>query len=205
MNILQEDLAMRNYVLVIDRSGSMGEAVGGGNSHARWEMARESVLSVARKCQELDPDGIDVYTFNSSFKFFPSTTPEKVAQIFREVAPMGGTDFVPVLKDAFEKHFKGERPTTILVVTDGEPSTGTQGQKELAKLLIETSNRLEGDAELAVSFFQIGRDPGASQFLKKLDDDLQSAGAKYDIVDTKTFDDLENMSIEDVLLAAVND
>ncbi len=196
---------MRNYVLVIDRSGSMGEAVGGGNNQSRWEAARESVMAVARKCQEMDPDGIDVYTFNSRFQYFPSTTAEKVTQIFREVAPMGGTDFIPVLQDAFDRHFKGDRPTTVLVVTDGEPSTGTQGQKDLARLLVQTANRIEGDAELAISFLQIGRDPGAAAFLRKLDDELQSAGAKFDIVDTKTFDDLESVSIEDALLAAVND
>ncbi|MDQ3234302.1 MAG: VWA domain-containing protein [Pseudobdellovibrionaceae bacterium] len=196
---------MRNFILIIDRSGSMGEAVGGGSHQARWDAARESVIAVARKCQELDPDGIDLYTFNTRFQFFPNTTAEKVAQIFREVSPMGGTDFIPVLTDAFEKHFQSDRPSTILIVTDGEPSTGTQGQKDLARLLVSTANLLEGDAELAVSFFQIGQDKGAAAFLRKLDDELQSAGAKFDIVDTKTFEDLETRSIEDILLAAVND
>jgi len=38
-----------------------------------------------------------------------------------------------------------------------------------------------------------------------LDDLLQEAGAKFDIVDTITMDDLEKMSLTDVLLNAVID
>lgn len=205
--IKKEDLMQRDYVLLIDASGSMGEPVGRGNKSSRWKYAQESVMAVARKIQELDPDGIDVYTFNKTFKKFSNTTSDKVADIFRVSGPAGGTDFVPVLTDAFNVHFgkADARPTTIIVVTDGEPSSGADGQRAVAKLIVETANKIEGDAELAVQFIQIGDDPGATSFLKKLDDDLQKAGAKFDIVDSKTVDDLENTSIEDLLLAAVND
>ena len=51
----------------------------------------------------------------------------------------------------------------------------------------------------------MGEDLAATQFLKKLDDELESVGAKFDIVDTKTCDDLNTMTIQDVLLAAIND
>lgn len=195
----------RNYVVLIDRSGSMGEPVSKTNKSSRWNYAKESVIALARKCAEFDADGIDAYTFNKSFERFPNTTPEKVAELFTKVSPMGGTDFVPVLSDALTRHFASDKPTTILVITDGEPSDGAAGQRALAKLIIDAANKIEGDAELAIQFIQIGDDPNAKAFLKKMDDDLQSAGAKFDIVDAKTCDDLETMSIEDVLLAAVND
>ena len=92
-----------------------------------------------------------------------------------------------------------------MVITDGAPSEGAAGQAALAKLIVATSHTLEADGDLAVQFVQIGQDPNATSFLKKLDDDLVKAGAKFDIVDAKTMDDLENMSITQVLLAAVND
>lgn len=203
--INMDDLKARNYVIVLDRSGSMGEPTSSSNRNSRWNTAKESVLALARKCQELDSDGIDVYTFNKSFQKFSNTTADKVNEIFNTVSPMGGTDFVPVLTDVIESHFKGDKPTTVLIITDGEPSDGVSGQRALANLIINTTKRMEGDAELGLEFVQIGTDPAAASFLKKLDDDLQSAGAKFDIVDTKTCDELENMSIEDVLLAAVND
>jgi hypothetical protein len=204
-NITEGDLNMRNYVLLVDKSGSMGEPSRGAGSPSRWDSARESALAVARECAKRDADGIDVYTFNKGFQRYPNTTPEKVSDIFRTEAPMGGTDFVPVLRDVFDNHFKGSKPTTVLVLTDGEPSDGAAGQSALAKLIVATSQKLEGDAELAVQFIQVGQDPAATSFLKKLDDNLQSAGAKFDIVDAKTMEDLETMSITDVLLAAVND
>jgi hypothetical protein len=166
---------------------------------------REYVSSVTRKCCELDADGIDVYLFGKSYTKFENVTAEAASDIFKKNSPGGGTDFIPVMTDVFNKHFAGDKATTVLVVTDGEPSEGVSGQKALAKLLVEAANKLESDNDLAVQFIQIGDDEGAAKFLKKLDDDLVSAGAKYDIVDTKTCDDLENMSIEDVLLAAIKD
>jgi uncharacterized protein with von Willebrand factor type A (vWA) domain len=205
MTISEGDLSMRNYFVVVDRSGSMSEPVSKGSTISRWDAVQEYTLSVARECDKLDSDGIDVYLFNKSFSRYENVTADKVKDIFASTGPQGGTDFVPVLKDIFAHHFKGDKPSTILVFTDGEPSDGVEGQKAVAKLLIETANKLEADAELAVSFLQVGRDPAATAFLKKLDGDLTGAGAKFDIVDSKTCDDLDTMSITDILLAAIND
>jgi hypothetical protein len=51
----------------------------------------------------------------------------------------------------------------------------------------------------------VGNDPTATRFLKALDDELQTAGAKFDIVDTITLDDMENSTLAEVLLNAIND
>jgi hypothetical protein len=199
------DLSNRNYVLVVDKSGSMAEPVGRSKPLSRWDSMQEYVSAVTRKCCQLDADGIDVYFFGTKFTKFENVTVDMADGLFKKNSPMGGTDFVPVLTDVFNKHFSGNKPTTVLVVTDGAPSDGIDGQKALAKLLVATANKLEADTDLAVQFIQIGEDPDAAKFLKKLDDDLQGAGAKFDIVDTKTCDDLENMDLEAVLLAAIND
>jgi hypothetical protein len=52
---------------------------------------------------------------------------------------------------------------------------------------------------------QVGSDPQATKFLKAIDDQLQSVGAKFDICDTITLDDLEDMSLADVLMNAITD
>lgn len=200
------DHGSRDYVLLLDRSGSMGEANRKGKPQTRWAYAQEAVTALARKCAEYDADGIDVYAFNKSFTRYENTTPDKVKEIFSSVTPNGGTDFVPVLKDVIDRHFaKDVKPTTIVVLTDGEPSDGKIGMDALSKLIIGAANRLEGDAELAIGFIQVGDDPAATTFLKSLDDNLTSQGAKFDIVDTKTADELENMTAEQVLEAFVND
>lgn len=51
----------------------------------------------------------------------------------------------------------------------------------------------------------MGTDEAATKFLKILDDDLGRAGAKFDIVDTMTMNDMEDLTLKEVLLSAVND
>ena len=73
------------------------------------------------------------------------------------------------------------------------------------KVIIEASRRMDRDEELAISFIQVGTDSQATKFLKILDDELQGAGAKFDICDTITIDDMEDYSLSEVLLNAIND
>ena len=67
------------------------------------------------------------------------------------------------------------------------------------------SCQIDRDEELAISLIQVGSDRKATQFLKALDDRLESAGAKFYIVDTVTIEDMENMTLADVLLNAIID
>ena len=197
----------RDYTLIIDKSGSMStQDQPGGIS--RWETVQESTLAVARKCEEFDPDGITVYLFSSRFRRYDNVTSDKGAQIFQENDPMGRTDLAGVLKDATDNYFQRKAAgqtklngETILVITDGEPDN----RKDVMKVIIEASRQIDRDEELAISLIQVGKDAIATRFLKALDDDLQGAGAKFDIVDTVTLDDMENMTLAEVLLNAIID
>jgi hypothetical protein len=73
------------------------------------------------------------------------------------------------------------------------------------RVIIEASQKMDRDEELAISFIQVGNDAQATRFLKILDDELQSAGAKFDLVDTITIDDMEDLSLKEVLLNAITD
>lgn len=197
----------RDYTLIIDKSGSMStpDQVGG---RSRWEAAQESTLALARKCEQFDPDGITVYLFSSRFKRYDNVTSSKVEQIFQENDPAGTTNLAGVLKDATDRYFQrkaaGEtKPNgeTILVVTDGEPDD----RKGVMRTIIEASRQMERDEELGISMIQVGSDATASRFLKALDDELQGAGAKFDICDTVTMDDMADMSLSEVLLNAIGD
>lgn len=195
----------RNYVLVVDKSGSMSTSDVNGKS--RWSVAQEGTRALAAKVQEFDPDGIDVYTFATSFKYYPNTTAEKIDQIWKENEPNGSTALDLVLNDAFAKHFERKAAgnlgegTTIVVVTDGEPND----RKAAAKAIVDASNKLDKDEELAVAFIQIGKDGGATTYLKSLDDDLQGQGAKYDIVDATTQEEAEGMTFTELLTKAISD
>ena len=197
----------RDYTLIIDKSGSMstGDQPGG---KTRWEAAQESTLALARKCEQFDPDGITVYLFSGRFRRYDNVTSDKVSQIYQENEPMGRTDLASVLLDAVNDYLKrksqGEAKTngeTIIVITDGEPDD----RKAVMRVIIETSRQLDRDEELAISLIQVGQDRQATQYLKALDDQMESAGAKFDIVDTVTIDEMEDLTLEEILMKAITD
>lgn len=197
----------RDYTLILDKSGSMStpDQVGG---RSRWDAAQESTLALARKCEQFDPDGITVYLFSGRFKRYENVTSSKVSQIFQENDPSGTTNLAAVLQDALNNylHRKSAGQTkpngeTIIVITDGEPDD----RRAVMKVIIEASRHLDRDEELAISMIQVGGDATATRFLKALDDELRGAGAKFDIVDTITIDDMEDLTLAEVLMNAISD
>lgn len=200
-------LENRDYTLLIDLSASMNEVdQPGGKTH--WEAAQESTLAIAKKCEEIDHDGLTVYLFASRFKRYNNVTSEKVAQIFAENEPMGKGNLAGVLEDALANYFARKvagkaKPNgeTILVITDG---TGDD-RKGIMKMIIEASKQIERDEELAISFIQVGKNKKVSDFFHVLDDQLQGVGAAFDIVDTINMDEMKNMSLTEVLLRAIED
>lgn len=197
----------RDYTLIIDKSGSMSTPDQHGG-RSRWDIAQESTLALARKCEQFDPDGITVYVFSGRFKRYDDVTSSKVAQIFQENDPAGTTNLASVLQDAVNNYFNRKAAgqtklngETILVITDGEPDD----RRAVFEVVINASRQMERDEELAISMIQVGSDSQATKFLKALDEQLQGVGAKFDICDTITLDDLEDMSLADVLLNAIND
>jgi vWA found in TerF C terminus len=200
-------LENRDYTLIIDKSGSMATKDKAGGL-SRWQIMQESTLALASKCEELDADGMTVYLFSGKFKRYDNVTSAKVSTIFQENEPNGRTDLASVLKDAtnnfFQRKAQGQIPANgeiILVVTDGEPDD----RKAVMQVIIDASQKLDRDEELAVTFIQVGTDEAATKFLTILDDDLGRAGAKFDIVDTITMHDMEDLTLREVLLNAIYD
>lgn len=202
-----EKLKNRDYVLLLDKSGSMEEK-DTPTGQSRWEAARESVTAIANKVSEYDPDGITVVPFAGNFQVYDNTTPGKVKDIFKENSPMGGTRMAGPLQAIFDNYLtqksKGQTKANgviCLVVTDGQP----QDEAEVARAIVQFTKKLDTREEFGLSFIQVGRDASASAYLKRLDDHLTAEGAKLDIVDTKTMEELENSSLTDALIAALTD
>ena len=108
------------------------------------------------------------------------------------------------LNSYFQRKAQGKTPANgeiILVVTDGEPDD----RKAVMQVILDATQKLDRDEELGISFIQVGTDEAATKFLKILDDDLGRAGAKFDIVDTMTMNDMEDLTLKEVLLSAIND
>ncbi|WP_226591264.1 vWA domain-containing protein [Microseira wollei] len=197
----------RDYTLIIDKSGSMSTPDQPGG-RSRWDAAQESTLALARKCEQFDSDGITVYLFSSRFRRYDNVTSSTVVQIFQENDPAGSTNLAAVLQDATNRYFERKAAgktkaggEIILVITDGEPDD----RKGVMRVIIEASRRMDRDEELGISMIQVGADATASRFLKALDDELQGAGAKFDICDTVTIDDMADMTLAEVLINAIAD
>jgi uncharacterized protein YegL len=199
-------LSNRDYTILIDKSGSMQETdtVSG---QTRFKYAEESTIALARKLESFDPDGLTLMPFSGSFKVYDNVTAANVAGVFKENEPMGGTMLAAPLKEVFKRFGEAKKNGTLksngqicIVVTDGEPSD----QAEVASTIVDFTKTLEnGDGEFGLLFLQVGKDATATRWLKMLDDNLK--GAKFDIVDVKTFDELEQIGITEALIASLND
>ena len=185
--------AARDYILVIDRSGSM--------SGSNWDEARAAVEFFAAAICEFDPDGVTLILFDDSIRKFENVKdPDQVKRLFEQNGPCGTTDLAAALDCAFTEHFAGKRgASTVFVVTDGSPDSTDAVQRVIRK----AANSIISDEELSVSFVQVGLDSGAKAFLKHLDDHLDDV--KFDIVDVVVPSDLKEMSFTDVVRKSLAD
>lgn len=195
-----ETLSEYDFIIAIDASGSMStEDMPGGRS--RWVYMQETAAAFARDLGKLDSDGIDVITFGGSqIITHTGVTADKVSQIFAERSPRGSTPLTEALQACFKAAGKSDKKDFIMVFTDGVPDD----KASAAKAIIDQSQLQETDDALTVLFVQVGHDAAATEFLRKLDDDL--TGAKFDIVDAKTMDEAEAFATTaDLVIAAIND
>jgi Mg-chelatase subunit ChlD len=204
-SVSREELAKRDYTVMVDKSGSMGETdCPGGKS--RWDYAQEQVIAVSRECAKFDDDGIDVLFFNNTAVLERNVTPDKVKELFAKYSPGGTTDTAGALKVVLDEYWakkaKGStKHATIVCFTDGQPND----QNAVDNVIVENTKKMDADEQIGISFLQIGKDADARKFLKHLDDELESKGAKFDIVDTKDESEWSALSIEELLVQAITD
>jgi hypothetical protein len=203
----------RDYTLIIDRSPSMDKVDRYSevkNDRSRWEIIREATEAFAREMDKRDPDGITIHLFTGKFQSFYNRKAEEVERIFDDYRPGGfGTNLSQVLQKAFDDYFKrredGELKKDgewILVITDGKPDS----EEEVCRVIADATHKLQARSELGITFLRIGDDKGAAAFLQKVDDFLvDDYGAKLDICDAKSFEDLEELDFNDLLRDAYND
>lgn len=193
-------LSEYDFIVAIDASGSMSETdMPGGRS--RWDYMQETMLSFTRDVEKLDSDGIDVVLFGgANIQSFQGVTSAKVKDIFATRSPRGSTPLAEALTASLALAGKSDKKDFILVFTDGIPDD----QAAAANVIRKQANAQETDDALTILFVQVGKDPGATHYLKHLDDDL--TGCKFDIVDAKTTDEAEAFATTaDLIIAAIDD
>lgn len=196
-----DKLSEYDFVVVIDKSGSMGEPVKAGSSVTRWEAVQESAMTIVRDVEKLDADGLGLVLFSgSSISSYDGVTSANIRDHFAANSPRGTTPLAEALQAAFKLAGKSDKKDFIIVFTDGVPDD----QAAAAKVIIDQSQLQETDDALTVLFVQVGDDAAATAYLRKLDDGL--TGAKFDIVDAKTQAEADQFpSTVDLILAAIDD
>merc|ERR1719436_1008837 len=182
----------------------MAEILGksaGDQSISRWEQVDGALQYLAPFIVAEDPDGVGVYFFDSKFdKAENVCDKDKVIELFKRNRPGGRTYLAQVLEEAMEPDTVG-RAETIFVLTDGQASDPS----EVIRAIVAQTKKMCKSEMLSISFIQVGSDPSASQYLNRLDDDLESEGAKFDIVDAMTKAEMEGRSFLDIVELSVHD
>ncbi|MBO9999843.1 MAG: VWA domain-containing protein [Cyanobacteria bacterium SID2] len=191
----------RDYCLMIDESLSMNVPDCPGAT-SRWNYTQEVISFIVAKATEYDPDtSIDLVFFGGEPRLYENVTPEAFSQYYPERPTAGSTYLGRALDLVFKQYFSSPqaRPITYLVLTDGEAT-----DPKVVETALRNAAQASGSGEqIAVGFWQVGYDKGATRFLQHLDDNL----GEVDIVDTQTMDTVvENFgSLERLLAAAVID
>lgn len=204
-------LSSFDTVFLVDDSGSMA-----GRS---WRETGKALETITPICTAHDADGIDIFFLNHPDNPYHHnvTLPSTVTEIFTTVRPQGGTPTGQRLNQILKPYLQRvaadldhTKPLNIIVITDGEPSD------DVESVIINAAKKLDKyDApawQIGIQFFQVGREPGAKEHLKQLDDELAELAGEEDlrdIVDTVPFtgqDDAELTAegILKVVLGAVN-
>jgi uncharacterized protein with von Willebrand factor type A (vWA) domain len=202
-----EDLKKYDFIVLVDKSGSMSETdCPGGKS--RWDYAQENVLAIARECMKYDSNGITVGVFNNKHKLYENVTDgnDMLKKIFQENSPGGGTDTAGAVKFVIDEYLDtrgktGSKPIVCIVITDGIP----EDEPALVKVIVDATKKIDTREEIGLEFVQIGKDEHAKAFLHRLDDNLTKEGAKLDIVNATTCDDLGDEPIVDILIASLTE
>lgn len=208
---LEKEALARQYVLIIDKSGSMETADPGvDQGPTRWDSARRAVENFIDTIFKYDIDHtIPVYLFDTSPKFLGEVQkPGQVLKIFKEYKPGGTTNLADVLEEALEEYAGRKRPnyevvpgTTFIVLLDGSADDEKAVFKVIQKYADPKNGYVSNHTQIAISFIQIGDDESATKFLQQLDDSIEP-----DICDTKKDDILrEPNGLDRVLYDAIFD
>lgn len=191
-------LSMFDTVFIIDDTLSMGTPVDsnstGHHQVIRWEMLERSLECVINIATAHDKDGVDIqFLKNPEQNGKNITDPDVflgklsvVRGLIQNSSP--GTEFFDDLLDAISprldkfrvwkaamaegKRIKMPKPLNLIVVTDGRADDDDIVTWYLTEVAGQLDKLRAPPRQIGIQFVQIGDDPKATEWLRKLDDDL---------------------------------
>lgn len=208
--MLPAQLHNRNYTLIyaptqLQRLGMMPDF------EHRWQHAHTQILAIAEQCHKLAVNGLTVYRSSANADGFEVHQNVNVANLesLMASAPMPEkVAFAPVLETVFERYFTDKaidllpaNGEIVLILIDNEPID----RLAIAKQIVAASQKLDHNDELGIGWIQVGDDYITKGFLVTLDNNLREAGAKFDIVDHKTIQQIATSDLATFLIGVLTD
>lgn len=192
-----------DIIFSLDVSGSM-QTKDTPSGKSRLEYSLETFKVLVEEAAQIDTDGVSLHTFSDEVTLYPDVTPEKIDQVIAAVKIGGSTETQKAIEEGYKEHVaRGNGQTFHIVVTDGQAND----TDAVVKTIVDITSKVKDALEYRIIFLQIGKDESAAKFLQYLDDNLSGAGAKYDIVDFKRFEEMDfkaliNATFDDAQAAA---
>lgn len=207
-------LANHDMVLLIDRSGSMlmadcpiagvGRTAGTlmnmlmGASMSRWDWCKAQTMRLAKETQYVCSRGFTVVLFSNGYQIFQNVSLNQIPQIFSRSDPSGGTNLHDPLNATLVDYFqrrkvlKNVKPLAIAIITDGRPNS----TDAVTAIIVNATKYMENPNEVSITFFLIGdKILNGQAFITDLEQNLMRYGAKYPIVRSVSFWNLEKIGL----------
>ncbi|KAI0109254.1 hypothetical protein GGR51DRAFT_110291 [Nemania sp. FL0031] len=177
-------------------------------------MAVEALEYIADEAVKYDESGIDMhFLIKSIYRKRGVKNGAEVRQVLGRInlrQNWGPTKFEPVLRTILGGHLKAYRkaedndlelpqPLDVIFLTDGV----AVDEERTEALIVEIAQQLEDlnayPNQIGIQFVQVGEDKNATEFLKRLDDDLKEK-CDRDIVDTRRYDNQGGVPLKEQLI-----
>ncbi len=198
-------LSKYDVELIVDASMSMRKRDCPGFL-SRWDWCGYQSIDLAHQLAPFASQGITLTSFNRNFTVYEHQNPQQLTTLFERTPLALNTRLAEPLADRLNDyvvHRGSERPRLIAVITDGVPHPFEQVQM-VEDVLVHASKMIKDPRELTVVFFQIGsRDLLGQEFLGEIDNKLVARGARFDIVQTVSFEHLQQVGLAQGLADAI--
>ena len=185
-SLSEDELRKLDAIMLIDNSGSMGAPSDRMPGRTRLGEVEEVAMVVAREAEKYDDDGLTLIAFGSDSKMFDGVTADKVHEAFTHFGQMGTTNLTAALDDGIAKTRSSDKEVVIIAYTDGRPNDPGSVIKA-----IKGAAKEFGRPRIGLTIIQVGTDRGATDFLNKLDNEMDGVP---DVVACVTAAEAEGLS-----------
>lgn len=205
---LKDIRALQDYeiVLLVDHSGSMSQKIARtvgdhevGLKDTKWQWVQTQMAGMSNEFSSAFKRGIRLIMFNSGFEVYENCMPSQLLRIFKMTNSDGENYLIPPLKEELRRKIISGKPTIICIVTDG---LRLCNYGDLREYIVETTQAIPGKYDLTIYFLIVkSEEPEKPDIeLNTLKQDIMSAGAKFDVVHVKSFQEIEQRGLTNILV-----